>query len=194
MQTMEVADRAGWRRWLRSHHASSTGVWVLVRKKGGKRPGVTYEEVVEEGLCFGWIDSRANPVDEDRYRLTMTPRKPGSVWAATNKERVARLTAAGRMTAAGLAVVEAAKADGSWDALSGVDALEVPEDLAAALAADPAAARHFEAFPPSSKKMILYWIASAKRPQTRARRVEETVRLAAENLRANHPRPREPGR
>ena len=188
MQTVEVADRAAWRRWLRAHHATSTGVWVLVRKKGGARPGVTYVEVVEEGLCYGWIDSRANPVDEDRYRLTMTPRKPGSVWSASNKERVARLTAAGRMRAGGLAVVEAAKADGSWDALSGVDALEVPEDQAAALAVNSAAARHFEAFPPSSKKMILYWIASAKRPQTRAGRVEETVRLAAENLRANHRR------
>ncbi|MGE5226654.1 MAG: YdeI/OmpD-associated family protein [Planctomycetaceae bacterium] len=194
MQTVEVADRAAWRRWLRAHHASSTGVWVLVRKKGGAPPGATYVEVVEEGLCFGWIDSRANPVDEHHYRLTMTPRKSGSVWSASNKERVARLTAEGRMTSAGLAVVEAAKADGSWDALSAVDALEVPEDLAAALAADPAAARHFDAFPPSSKKMILYWIASAKRPQTRARRVEETARLAAENLRANQPQRREPGR
>ena len=191
---MEVADRAAWRRWLRAHHDSSTGVWVLVRKTGGKRPGVSYVEVVEEALCFGWIDSRANPVDEDRYRLTMTPRKPGSVWSASNKERVARLSAAGKMAAAGLAVVERAKADGSWDALSAVEALEVPEDLAAALAANPTAAHHFEVFPPSSKKMILYWIASAKRPQTRARRVEETVRLAAENLRANEPRRREPGR
>ncbi|MGZ4133281.1 MAG: YdeI/OmpD-associated family protein [Actinomycetota bacterium] len=188
MQTVEAKDRAAWRRWLQRHHASSRGVWLLVRKKGGDRPGVTYVEAVEEALCFGWIDSRANPLDEHRYRLTMTPRKPGSVWAATNKERVARLTAEGRMAPAGLAAIEAATADGSWDALTAVDALEVPPDLADALAANPAAARHFEAFPPSSKKMILFWIASAKRPETRAKRVEETVRLAERNVRANHPR------
>jgi uncharacterized protein YdeI (YjbR/CyaY-like superfamily) len=188
LQVVEVSDRGAWRRWLLRHHGSSPGVWVPIRKKGGKRPGLTYLEAVEEGLCFGWIDSRMQPVDEDRYRLTMTPRKPGSVWAATNKERVARLTAEGRMAPPGLAAVEAAKADGSWDALSAVEALEVPEDLAAALAADPVAAWHFDAFPPSSKKMILYWIASAKRPQTRAGRIEETVRLAAKNVRANDPR------
>jgi uncharacterized protein YdeI (YjbR/CyaY-like superfamily) len=105
-----------------------------------------------------------------------------------SQERIARLTAEGRMAPAGLAAVEAAKADGSWDALAAVDALEVPSDLAGALAANPVAAGHFEAFPPSSKKMILFWIQSAKRPETRARRVEETVRLAEENLRANHPR------
>lgn len=188
METVEVKDRAGWRRWLQRHHATSTGVWLLVRKKGGDRPGVTYDEAVEEALCFGWIDSRGNPLDEHHYRLTMTPRKPKSVWAASNKERIARLTAEGRMAPAGLAAVEAAKADGSWDALTAVDALEVPPDLAGALAANPAAAGHFEAFPPSSKKMILFWIQSAKGPETRVRRVEETVRLAEENLRANHPR------
>jgi len=183
---VEVKDRAAWRRWLQKHHASSPSVWLAVRKKGAAKPGVSYEEAVEEALCFGWIDGTLNRLDGDYYKLWFAPRKRKSVWAANNKRRVEELIRTGRMTEAGLAVIEAAKRDGSWDSLEPVDSLAVPDDLAKALKANPAAKRNFEAFPPSSRKLVLFWIQSAKRPQTRAKRIAEAVRRAAENVRANH--------
>ena len=140
---------------------------------------VTYDDLVEEALCYGWIDSRPGKLDDERTMLRFTPRKRRSVWSRPNKERVERLIADGRMTAPGLRLVEAAKADGSWDALNDVDDLLVPEDLAAALAGAPAAARGFEALSPSMKRPILFWVGSAKRRETRARRIEETLRYAA---------------
>jgi uncharacterized protein YdeI (YjbR/CyaY-like superfamily) len=178
--------RKAWRAWLEKHHAASPGVWVVFYKKATGKARVSYEDAVEEALCFGWIDSVARGVDDERTALRFSPRKAKSVWSRPNKERVARLVADGLMTPAGLAKIEAAKRDGSWSALDAVDAMVVPPDLQAALAANAAAARHFEGFPASSKRIILAWIGGAKRPETRAKRVAETVRLAAKNLRANH--------
>jgi uncharacterized protein YdeI (YjbR/CyaY-like superfamily) len=186
IEIVEAPDREAWRAWLAAHHASEKAAWLVMQKKGSTSPGVTYDEAVEEALCFGWIDSRANKVDETTYRLMMTRRKRGSAWAATNKVRVERLIAEGRMTSAGLELVESAKADGSWDALNDVDDLTMPDDLLGALAANPTAQRYFDAFPDSSKRIILFWIASAKRPETRAKRVATTVELAEHNRRANH--------
>ena len=151
---------------------------------------MTYDDLVEEALCFGWIDGRTNKLDDGRSMIMMTRRKPTSTWARSNKERVERLTAEGRITDAGLRAIETAKANGSWTILDDVDSLIVPEDLLVALSRDQRAQRYFDAFPPSAKKMILYWIKSAKRPETRRRRIAETVRLAAENTRA--PRPSRP--
>ncbi|MBI2388816.1 MAG: YdeI/OmpD-associated family protein [Deltaproteobacteria bacterium] len=176
---VEPNTRAAWRAWLAKNHARSTGVWLVLAKRSGA--GLGYAEAVEEALCFGWIDSRTQAIDETRYRLVMSPRKPKSAWAQSNRARVERLVAEGRMTAAGLAKIEAAKADGSWTALDAIDALVVPDDLRSALRKDAIARRHFEAFSPSVKKMILYWIASAKREETRRRRVEQTVAHAAKN-------------
>ena len=141
--------------------------------------------MVEEALCFGWIDSKAMTLDEERAGMWMSPRKPQSAWSQSNKERVARLERAGRLRPAGIAAIARAKESGAWTLLDSVEALEVPADLAAALARDRDAERHFRAFPPSARKRILFWIASAKREETRRRRVEETVRLAARNERAN---------
>jgi uncharacterized protein YdeI (YjbR/CyaY-like superfamily) len=137
---VEVAGRAEWRAWLQRNHSTSPGVWLAVGKKGNSRTALTYDEAVEEALCFGWIDSVVNRLDADRFKQLLTPRKRGSGWARTNKERVGRLIAQGLMENAGLAAIEAAKADGSWHALDDVEDLVVPDDLAAALAADPAAA------------------------------------------------------
>ncbi len=148
---------------------------------------MTYDDIVEEALCFGWIDGRANKVDGDRSMVMITPRKPTSAWARSNKQRVERLTAEGRMTDAGRRVIEVARANGSWSILDDVDALLVPEDLRTALSCNSRAEHNFDAFPPSAKKMILYWLKSAKRPDTRQRRIAETVRLAAENIRAPRP-------
>ncbi|MGZ8567634.1 MAG: YdeI/OmpD-associated family protein [Actinomycetota bacterium] len=183
-EVVRPRDRAAWRRWLARHHDQPAGVWLLIRKKGSAEDGVVYEEAVEEALCFGWIDSKAKTFDDDHYKQWMSPRKPTSVWSLINKGRVERLLAAGRMEASGLEAVRVAKENGSWAALEASDRLEIPEDLAAALATDPAAQRHFAAFPPSAKRIILGRIRDAKRPETRAKRIEETVRLAAENRRA----------
>jgi uncharacterized protein YdeI (YjbR/CyaY-like superfamily) len=117
-------DRAAWRRWLERHHVTSDGVWLVIAKKGSGIASVTYEEAVEEALCFGWIDATANSLDDRRYKQWMTRRKPGSGWAASNKRRVERLIAEGRMAPAGLEVIRAAKADGSWTKLDGFEALE----------------------------------------------------------------------
>lgn len=178
-------SRAEWRAWLERHHARDEGVWLVTFKKATGEPRVEYGEAVEEALCFGWVDSKPNKLDERRSLLWFAPRRAGSGWSRPNKERVARLMAEGTMTPAGLAVADAAKADGSWSALDAVEALEVPDDLAAALAANGDAATHFDAFPRSARRGILEWISVAKRPETRAKRVEETARLAARNERAN---------
>ena len=178
--------RVEWRAWLAAEHARARGVWLAYAKKGSGLTRVAYDEAVEEALCFGWIDSKPNALDATWSLQLFTPRKPASAWSRLNKERVERLAAAGLMAPTGLALVEEAKRRGTWAALDAVEELAVPDDLAAALAADPVAAGCFAAFPPSSRKNILWWIQSAKRPETRAARVEETVRLARDNVRANH--------
>ena len=177
--------RAEWRAWLEENHGRAEGVWLISYKKTTGKPHVAYDEAVEEALCYGWIDSKPNKLDAERSLLWFAPRKAGTGWSKPNKERVAKLLAAGLMAPAGLAKITAAQADGSWYALDAVEALKIPPDLDQALAANPAARRYFDAFPRSVKRGILEWIATAKRPETRARRVEETVTLAAENVRAN---------
>lgn len=183
-------SRAAWRRWLSAHHARSSGIWLVTWRKDSGGPYLAYDAIVEEALCFGWIDSKANKLDEARSMLWLAPRKAKTGWSKPNKIRVERLLANGQMAAAGLAVVEAAKRDGSWHALDAVEALEIPPDLAAALHAHPPAAECFEAFPRSVKRGILEWIGNAKRSETRAARVEQTAQLAAKNERANQWRPK----
>lgn len=183
-------SRAEWRAWLEAHHRRTEGLWLITYKKATGRPRPEYEEIVEEALCFGWIDSKPNKLDDERTMLWLAPRKPKSGWSEPNKIRVARLIASGAMTGAGLAVVETAKRDGSWQALDAVEALEIPADLHAALQAHPPAAAHFDAFPRSVKRGILEWIGNAKRAETRAGRIEQTATLAANNQRANQWRPK----
>lgn len=157
----------------------------MYARKCASEPGLTLEEAIEEALCFGWIDSLPRALDATRSLLLFSPREPRSAWSRINKERVARLLAAGLMAPAGLARVEEAKENGAWDKLDAVDALTVPPDLAAALAAHLPAPERFEAFPPSAKRGILEWIQNARRPETRIKRIEDTARLAAEGVRAN---------
>lgn len=144
----------------------------------------SYTEAVDELLCFGWIDSRAGTVDELRSKVWISPRKPKSGWSKVNKDKIAILDAEGRLAAPGIAKIAAAKQDGTWTKLDSVEALEVPDDLQIALSADSKAAQHFDAFPRSTKRAILEWIMLAKRPETRHKRIAETVRLATKNLRA----------
>jgi len=188
-----VESRAGWHAWLDAHHATSRGVWTVTWKRRSGGPYVPYDDLVEEALCFGWVDSLGRTLDERRWQLLMTPRKVGSGWSRPNKERIERLTAAGLMAPAGAAVVAAAQADGSWSSLDAVEDLIEPDDLRAALDASPDARRHWDDFPRSAKRGILEWIMQAKRDETRARRIRETAEQAARNERANQWRgPRRP--
>ena len=177
--------RAEWRQWLKRNHHKSPGVWFVYYKKHTGKPRVSYDDAVEEALCFGWIDSLARVFDEDRSRVLMTPRKPKSVWSKPNKERVEKMVAAGRMTNIGLAKIEQAKMDGSWNTLDSSDKLEVPKDLKTAFSADKTAKKNWDGFAPSAKKAILYWLGTAKREETRKARVEKIVSMAAINKRAN---------
>jgi len=177
---LELPDRDALRAWLEANHATSPVVRLAIGKKGNSVTDLTYEDAIEEGLRFGWIDSTTRRLDADRHTVLFSRRKPRGTWSRSNKERVERLLAQGLMAPAGLAVIEAAKADGSWTSLDDVEALVVPDDLAAALSANPAAAAGWDAARASQRKIALYRIASAKRQETRSRRVSEVVRAAAE--------------
>jgi uncharacterized protein YdeI (YjbR/CyaY-like superfamily) len=181
--TLSAPTRAAWRAWLVEHHATSPGIWLIIHKKNSPEPGVSYEEAVEEALCFGWIDSKTCTLDATRFKQTFTPRKPKSIWARSNKERVARLIEQGLMAPAGFAAIQVAVANGAWTALDAIDELALPEDFAAALGANPAAEHNWNGFQASVKKGILYFITSARRPETRARRIARTVELAEQNIR-----------
>jgi uncharacterized protein YdeI (YjbR/CyaY-like superfamily) len=189
-ELVTARDRAAWRRWLQRNHTDRAGASVEFHKKGSAGRSITYEEAVEEALCFGWIDSKPKKLDDDRWALWFAPRKPKGVWSAINKGRVERLVADDRMTEAGFAAIEVAKANGAWDTLNDSDALLIPDDLAAAFDARVDARRHWDGFPPSVRKQILSWITSAKREGTRAKRVDETARSAAQNVRAHQWRPK----
>lgn len=183
-ERIEVADRAGLRAWLDANAATSTGVW-LVRNRKGEPSHVPYDDIVDEVLRVGWIDSQVRTLEDGRSVLLLTPRKPGSRWSGVNKARIERLVAQGELTSAGLAVVEAAKASGTWSALDDASALREPPALAAALDAEPAARTAWDGFPPSARRAILEWLTSAKTDATRDRRVAEIVAQARVGRRAN---------
>jgi uncharacterized protein YdeI (YjbR/CyaY-like superfamily) len=180
---IQFDDRAAWRAWLEANHATARGIWLVTWRPRSGRVGLGYEAAVEEALCFGWVDSTAGTVDEKRGKLYFAPRKSWSPWAASNKVRVERLIRDGTMAPAGLAVIDRAKADGSWTVFDSVERLEVPDDLEQALGADPAAAANFAAFPPSVRKQFLASVALARRPATRATRIHKVVDSAGRNER-----------
>jgi len=178
-------DRAAWRRWLKSNHNTQKNLWLILYNKGSSVPSVTYVEAVEEALCWGWIDSKANKRDDKSRFQYFASRKAKGVWSKINKERVARMIREGRMTPAGMIKIKEAKKDGSWNFLNLIEALEMPAPLKKAFTGRKKALANFEAFPPSVKKQIYHWIISAKRDETQNARVKETVTLAARNIRAN---------
>ena len=177
-------DLAAWRAWLAANHDVARGVWVTSWRKASGRDAVPYEDLVEEAICFGWIDSTVNILDDQRGLQLMTPRKPKSGWTRVNRQRVDALEAQGRMTDAGRRAVEAAKANGMWTIYDSVEDLLEPDDLAGALDADPAARAAWDGFPPSARKQMLWWVVSAGRPETRATRVAKIVAEAAAGRRA----------
>ncbi len=207
-ERVHLSDRRSWRRWLEKNHAIQRGIWLVFYKKATRKPSLEYEESVEEALCFGWVDSRTRRLDDERYMLMFTPRKPGSPWSRPNKERVERLVASGLMTPPGLAKIEEAQRNGAWTVYDAIEDLVIPDDpsafgqdrggaekngawtvyerhlaaaLAAALAEGTSAQETFEGFSISVRKNILWWIASARRPETRARRIAKTAAAVAEN-------------
>jgi uncharacterized protein YdeI (YjbR/CyaY-like superfamily) len=182
-QQVYVPGRAGWRKWLRANHAKSIGIWLVFDKKSSRPDRLKYGDAVEEALCYGWIDSLMRPLDDAHYMQYMSPRKPRSAWSKSNKDRVERLIEQGLMTKSGLAAIEVAKKNGGWTHFDAVEALVVPDDLAKALKAKPVAAKNFDAFPPSRRKQFLYWVNNVKRPENRAKRIREVVKLAARNQR-----------
>lgn len=167
------------------NHTRTESIWLIIYKKGAAKKSVSYPEAVEEALCFGWIDSRPNKIDADSYKIIFSPRKPKSVWSKVNKKKIEVLIEKGLMHEAGLSKIELAKKNGSWATLDNIEELIVPPELSKAFAKNKKAAKYFDAFPPSVKKQILWWISSAKQPETRQKRIVETVALAAENKRAN---------
>jgi uncharacterized protein YdeI (YjbR/CyaY-like superfamily) len=179
--------------WLKENYGKNESLWLVTWKKGSGKSYISYDEIVDELICFGWVDSLPRKLDDKRTMLRISPRNPKSNWSNVNKERVERLTKSGKMQAPGLRMVETAKSNGSWDFLNDVENLNIPSDLGEALKKNEKAKYYFERFPDSSKRGILEWIKNAKQDSTRQRRIEETVTKAAKNIKANHPKGRDSG-
>jgi uncharacterized protein YdeI (YjbR/CyaY-like superfamily) len=179
-----VETRPQWRSWLEHNHTSTRGVWLCSWRTGTGRPRCPYPEIVEEAICFGWIDSTATPLDDDRGIQLITPRKAKSSWSRLNRQRAADMQERGLMTDAGRAAIDAAKANGWWTISDQVEDLEEPADLATALDQHPRARANWDRFPSSARKQMLWWIISATRPATRASRIEVVVAEAANGRRA----------
>ncbi len=173
-----VKNVTEWRTWLSTNHSNEQGVWLVLSKKGGQLTALTYEHALDEALCFGWIDGQISQRDEQSYKRRFTPRRPSSPWSARNVEHVLRLTKAGRMQAAGLAAVDAAKADGRWQvAYRGQASASVPQDLGDALAANPAASLTFEQLDSANRYSIIFRLNAVKRPETRARKLGDYIEM-----------------
>lgn len=183
-KTFYAKSRKEWRKWLEKNSETEKSVWLIFYNKLSKIKSVPYEEAVEEGLCFGWIDSVKYKRDDESSYQYFSPRKPKSNWSKSNRDRVKKLTEAGLMTESGQKLIDHAKKSGTWDALVQVENSVIPEDLQKLFNKNKTAQKHFKAFSNSVKRMILEWILSAKRPETRAKRIEETVNLASKNLKS----------
>jgi uncharacterized protein YdeI (YjbR/CyaY-like superfamily) len=185
LSTFYPKDRKAWRSWLQKNYDKSKGIWLIYYKTGKSKPRLPYSEMVEEALCFGWIDSLPRKLDDERSMLMFTPRKPKSVWSDVNKVRIDQLIQNGLMTEAGLAKINAAKLDGSWNTLNASNhaALtnELPKDVLLAFKGKKAALANYKAFAPSIRKQFMYWIESAKTPETRAKRLVQTVLMSEAN-------------
>ena len=185
-KVVSAKSRKEWRKWLEKNHQTESSVWLIIFHKRSEVKSVYYDEAVEEAICFGWIDSIANKRDsESKYQL-FSRRKPGSKWSRLNRQRSAKMISQGMMTPSGQAVIDRAMKEGTWEALEQVQSAVIPDDLRKLFNKNKTALKNFQAFPPSSKRIILEWILNARQPQTRERRIAQTVELAAKNIKANH--------
>jgi uncharacterized protein YdeI (YjbR/CyaY-like superfamily) len=189
-EILYARNRKAWRQWLQTKHRILQQIWLVQHRKSNPQPCVGYEDAVQEALCFGWIDSKPRKVDEQSYLLFFSRRKSRSPWSASNKKRVEELIQKKLMTAAGMDAIEEAKKNGSWSLIDDAEAFVMPADLLKSLSENGTAAAYFEQFPPSAKRGIYTWISLAKTEETRRKRIEETVRLAGQNIRANQWKPK----
>lgn len=183
IQAIQAKTRKDWRLWLDKNGIAEKSVWLIIYKAGKETTSITYNDAVEEALCFGWIDSVANKRDADSFYLYFAQRKPGSKWSKLNRDRVAKLEKEGLITPRGKAMIDLAKETGTWEALKEVEALVIPPDMQELFNKNKVAYANFMAFPPSTIRGILEWILNAKRPETRTKRIQETVEKAAANVR-----------
>ncbi len=174
-------DRRAWRQWLQKYHTKEPGVWLIYYKKNSGKRRISYDDAVEEALCFGWIDSIMKPIDEEKYMQKFTPRKVKSVWSALNKKRVEHLIVQNLMTPAGLAIIDLGKQNGSWTKLDHVENFVIPPDLAKLLAKNKKVLKYFEGLSKSVKKQWLYRLGNAKLPETRAKRIADLIDAAEKN-------------
>ena len=166
--------------WLKKHHASSDGLWLLIAKKGADEPSVTYAQAVEIALCWGWIDGQKKGLDDQHFLQRFTPRRARSIWSKINVDKVAALMAAGRMQPAGQVQIDAAKADGRWQqAYDGARTSTVPDDLQAALDAAPKAREFFATLNATNRYAVLWRVQTAVKPETRAKRIAQLVEMLA---------------
>ncbi len=176
LKQLYVTDRDQWRHWLSEHHDAEAGIWLVFYKKATSKPTLDYEAAVEEALCFGWIDSIIKRIDAERYVRKFTPRNDKSNWSALNKKRVGKMMRAGKMTEPGRAKIKAAKKNGSWNKDGKTSrSLGVPVEFAEALAGNRKAREYFEKLSPTYRRHYLGWITAAKRPETKKRRVNESI-------------------
>jgi uncharacterized protein YdeI (YjbR/CyaY-like superfamily) len=186
LKTFHAKTRKEWRDWLEKNHQSEKSIWLIIYKKESETPSIYYPEAVDEALCFGWIDSKPNKRDEHSYYQFFSKRNPKSNWSKVNKEKVSILMEQGLIHSSGLKMIEIAKQNGTWTALDEVENITIPDDLKALFLKNKPAHDNWEKFPRSSKRGILEWIMNAKKTETRQKRIEETVQLAADNIKANH--------
>lgn len=179
-------NQAEWREWLQEHHSDKQAVWLQQHAKKSEKPSITWSDAVDEALCFGWIDSKKVKLDHETTLQFFSKRKAKSTWSKINKDKIDRLIAEGKMTPAGLAIIEIAKKNGSWNILDEVEDLILPPDLEIALKSQPPAMDYYEGLSKSIKKMMLYWLVSAKRPETRQKRIDEIATLAAIRQKPKH--------
>lgn len=188
IEAIQAPSNKEWRSWLAKNGRKKDAVFLIIYHKDSPTPSIGYNESIEHALCYGWIDSKAIKRDAESFYLTFTKRNPKSKWSIVNKERAARMTAAGLMRPEGQAMIDLAKNTGAWDALETAGNAIIPDDLQQAFDANQTAFENFARFAPSSKRLILEWILNAKRPETRQKRITQSVEMAARNERANHPR------
>jgi uncharacterized protein YdeI (YjbR/CyaY-like superfamily) len=183
--TFYADSKESFRNWLRENHDSAQNLWLIIYKKDSGTPSITYDQAVDEALCFGWVDSSIKKNDEVSFLQYFARRNPKSNWSRVNKQKVERLINEGLMTEAGIKMIELAQKTGTWTALDDVENLIAPPDLQNALDQNPLASEYFALFPRSVKRGILEWLLNAKQPETRLKRITEIVSKAERNERAN---------
>lgn len=188
--SLHLHDRDEWRRWLETNHLQSSGLWLVIRKKGATLEAPSYEQALEEALCYGWIDGKMRSMDGSSFVLRFSPRQPGSLWSQRNRDKAEELIRLGKMAPAGMQKVAEAQANGRWaGAYTSRSRPQIPPDVQAALAADPEAEANFRRFNNSDQTMYIFWVQQARRPQTRSKRIQELVRRSALSLRPGSPLP-----